>query len=86
MILDLYVERLKTIWDFVTEKLGYKWSKLSKWNTYKDNTCINLNKLGFGTADVAYKGHQILSFQEWCDLNGYKMRNEVKFEVGAWVS
>ena len=24
--------------------------------------------------------HQILSFQEWCDLNGYKMEKELKPE------
>ena len=71
-------------WDFVTEKLGYKWSEYSKWDFYKNNICINLNRLDFGTADVAYMGYQILSFQEWCDLNGYKMEKEVKFEVGKW--
>lgn len=72
-------------WDFVTKKLGYKWSEYSEWSAYKNNTCINLKELGFGTAGVAYKGYQILSFQEWCDLNGYKMEKEVKFEVGDWV-
>lgn len=71
-------------WDFVTEKLGYKWSEYSKWSVHKNNTCINLKRLGFGTAGVAYKGYQILSFQEWCDLNGYKMEKEVKFKVGKW--
>jgi hypothetical protein len=29
-------------------------------------------------------GYQILSFQEWCDLNGYKMENKCEFEVGKW--
>ena len=71
-------------WDFVTEKLGYKWANYSKWSSYLNSTCINLNKPGFGTADVAYTGYQILSFREWCDLNGYKMEKEVKFEVGKW--
>jgi len=34
------------------------------------------------------KGYTTISFQEWCDLNGYKMGKEVKFEVGdlAWIS
>ena len=57
-------------WDFVTEKLGYKWSEYSKWSSYKNNTCINLNELGFGTAGVAYKGYQIATFQAWCQQCG----------------
>ena len=30
------------------------------------------------------ENYQILSFQEWCDLNGYKIEREIKFEVGKW--
>lgn len=71
-------------WNFVTEKLGYKWKELSIWDIHKNNTCINLTEPGFITVKVAYKEYQILSFQEWCDLNGYKMEKKVKFEVGKW--
>ena len=31
------------------------------------------------------EGIQIISFQKWCDLNGYKIEKEIKFEVGDWV-
>lgn len=31
-----------------------------------------------------YNDYNLLSFQEWCDLNSYKMEKEVKFEVGKW--
>jgi len=68
-------------WDFVTEKLGYKW-ELGSWDKYENESCINLEDIGFGTLGVAYKS--AYTFQEWCDLNGYKMEKEVKFEVGKW--
>jgi len=41
---------------------------------------INLNRFGHSI----YNDYKLLSFQEWCDLNGYKMEKEVKFEVGKW--
>ena len=71
-------------WDFVTEKLGYKWTE-GRWNKYGEYTCIEIGDKGYGTSDLAFKNYQILSFQEWCDLNGYKMEKEVKFEVGDWM-
>ena len=70
-------------WDFVTEKLGYKWTE-GHWNKYGKYTCIEIWDKGYGTSDLAFKNYQILSFQEWCDLNGYKTEKEVKFEVGKW--
>lgn len=71
-------------WDFMTKKLGYIWFDCSRWENYRENTCISLNSASYGTSDIELKDYQILSFQEWCDLNGYKMEKEVKFEVGKW--
>jgi len=71
-------------WDFVTEKLGYKW-KLSNWSRYKTDSHIGLNNMQNAPAHYWLpKGYQILSFQEWCDLNVYKMENKCEFEVGKW--
>ena len=75
-------------WDFVLSKINYKLPKdsfrpgcntiVTVDNEYEDN----VGSVG----DITHlKLYQILSFQEWCDLNGYKMKKEVKFEVGQWV-
>lgn len=58
-------------WDFVTEKLGYEWNAAA-WTDYGNNTCVNLEYKGFGTADVAYIGYQILSFSDWCAQSNYE--------------
>jgi len=42
---------------------------------------INLNRFGHSV----YSDFKLLSFQEWCDLNGYKMENKSEFKVGDWV-
>lgn len=75
-------------WDFVTEKLGNdgeNWFKHADWGNNK-SFCISFEgKNQSQTLDFYQKAnYQILSFQEWCDLNGYKMEKEVKFEVGKW--
>lgn len=57
-------------WDFVIEKLGYEWTAAA-WTDYGNNTCVNLEHNGFGTADVAYIGYQILPFSDWCAQNNY---------------
>jgi len=75
-------------WDFVTEKLGNddeNWFIDPDWGNNK-SFCISFeDKNQSQTLDFYQNaGYQILSFQEWCDLNGYKMENEVKFEVEKW--
>ena len=60
-------------WNFVTEKLGYEW-KAAAWTDYGNNTCVNLEYKGFGTADVAYNGYQILSFSDWCAQSNYEFQ------------
>jgi len=69
-------------WDFVTEKLNYNWIH-TKFKINRD--CISLSAAQ-NSSEIYWKSkdYQILSFQEWCNLNGYKMENEVKFEVGKW--
>jgi hypothetical protein len=70
-------------WDFVQSKINYKF--INKW-IKNENNCINLETKN-SCADYSHyksENYQILSFQEWCDLNGYKMEKEVKFEVGKW--
>ena len=67
-------------WDFVLEKLNYEF--YPPFNVgYHDTIDFIDRKESFKSY---YKDYQILSFQEWCDLNGYKMEKEVKFEVGKW--
>ena len=75
-------------WNFVTEKLNYKWNNETgtnnTWSNYGNKTFINLSEKHFNSIESKNYNFQILSFQEWCDLNGYKMEKEVKFEVGKW--
>lgn len=69
-------------WDFVLSKFNPR--NINN-NLYKGlETILVINHpekhfLGaFGTLHAANTGnYQILSFQEWCDLNGYKMEKEV---------
>ena len=71
-------------WDFVKVKAG-KLNAIKISNYCKSSCCLNLEDKTRATIDYySGKGYQILSFQEWCDLNGYKMETEVKFEVGKW--
>ena len=76
-------------WDFVTEKFGNdgkNWFKHPDWGNNK-SFCISFEgKNQSQTLDFYINaGYQILSFQEWCDLNGYKMESNQKFKVGDWV-
>lgn len=64
-------------WDFVTEKLGYEWNAAA-WTDYGNNTCVNLEYKGFGTADVSYNGYQILSFSDWCAQNNYEFQSKLE--------
>jgi hypothetical protein len=67
-------------WDFAQKKLN----RDSEWEEeYPCSIFGNASWKG-GVKFCEKEGIQILSFQEWCDLNGYKMENEVKFEVGKW--
>ena len=77
-------------WDFVTSKFNPLGLKSNNFNKYKSNSIIIFTEeqgKGYYGAysnknETSFK--EILSFQEWCDLNGYKMEKEVKFEVGKW--
>jgi len=69
-------------WDFVTEKLNYNWIH-TKFKINRD--CISLSAAQ-NSSEIYWKSkdYQILSFQEWCDLNGYKMENKCEFIEGKW--
>ena len=69
-------------WNFVSEKLNYNWIN-AKFGINRD--CISLNAAQ-NSSKIYWKSkdYKILSFQEWWDLIGYKIENEVKFEVGKW--
>ena len=54
-------------WDFVTEKLGYKW-EAGRWEDYKADSKISLDSQEYGKSYECY-----YSFQEWCNLNDFKM-------------
>lgn len=77
-------------WDFVLSKFNPLKLDSSHFNRYKSNSIIifseEIDKDYYGAYsnknETIFK--EILSFQEWCDLNGYKMEKEVKFEVGKW--
>ena len=73
-------------WDFACDK----YDKITRVKTQfgKEYNTFNYTSSFRGWNTKEYyieENYQILSFQEWCDLNGYKMEKEVKFEVGDWV-
>ena len=63
-------------WDFVSDKLGYKFI-----NKFELGNSDTINPVSKGCQSKSFfEGHeeyQILSFQEWCDLNGYKMETNI---------
>lgn len=72
-------------WDFACDKYGkvthVKTQFGKEYNTFSYTSSFR----GWNTKEYyIQENYQILSFQEWCDLNGYKMEKEVKFEVGKW--
>jgi len=72
----------KEEWDFVSEKINYKFITNFKLG-YNDTININANccecKRFYDNSN-----YNLLSFQEWCDLNGYKMENKCEFKIGIW--
>lgn len=75
-------------WNFVLSKFNPRNVKSSTWTK---NYCYLVTK---HSEDNSYEGctgdynsiknnYQILSFKEWCELNGYEM-NKPKFEIGKW--
>jgi len=70
-------------WDFVSEKM----SSPLRWDS--KYPCRILSSLRWaGSIEFCKKENiQILSFQEWKDLNGYKMENKLnqEFKVGDYV-
>ena len=70
-------------WDFVSNRIGYKF--ITEFELGRNDT---INPLSQGCESKSFferhGKYNLLSFQEWCDLNGHKMEKEVKFEVGRW--
>ena len=71
-------------WDFACDK--YNKPSSTKKDFPKFNTFDYTFKFtGWFTSErYIQKGYQILSFQEWCDLNGYKM-TKTRFKKGDYV-
>ena len=81
-------------WAFVLSKLpkssflskqSDKFTKYNDHRRYKGGIAVNVNDYAY--SDIEWyknEGYQILTFQEWCNLNGYKMEKKVEFEVGKW--
>lgn len=70
-------------WDFFILKEVSKSHPMSK-EPFQKDSAITFNNSWDKVEYLKMNDYQILSFQEWCDLNGYKMEKEVKFEVGEW--
>lgn len=63
-------------WDFVLSKFNPS-GLLKEWNSYKEKSCINLNAGWYSELSFYIElNYQILSFQEWCDLNNYSMEKD----------
>ena len=70
-------------WDFVSNKIDYKF--LTKFELGNKDT-INpvLHSCESKSFYEKLGEYQVLSFQEWCDLNGYKMK-KTRFKTGDYV-
>jgi hypothetical protein len=52
-------------WNEVTKKLGYIW-RMSKWNDYKENSCICLHGNAYSSMKYLKKeGYKIISYDEF---------------------
>ena len=74
-------------WDFVTDKFGYKFITNFKLG-YNDTININ-SKTCECKRFYDNSNYALLSFQEWCDLNGYKMEKEMVIDescIGKFIS
>lgn len=69
-------------WDFVQDKIGYKFT--TKFSSNFDTISLDDRCSGMKKSWYEEMKWNVLSFQEWCQQNGYKMEKEVKFEVGKW--
>lgn len=64
-------------WDFVTEKLNYKWAN-GTWKKYKSESVISLKGIQFGTPkDFEIDDYKIYTFDEWLTK-----RNLKRYEKG----
>ena len=77
-------------WDFVLSKFNPRKLSSTSFTMYSDRLIIttdesNKSNIGcYGSVRRQQSEYQILSFQEWCDLNGYKMEKELKQVAGVW--
>ena len=76
-------------WDFALNKFNINNLNSIDWDVYEEKSCLSLYlddyRDGYTSLDhFKLDEVKILSFQEWCNLNGYKMNP--KFEVGKWYS
>lgn len=62
-------------WDYVSEKLGYKWHSGYLWTEYLESTCINLNWVKFSPIDF-YKeeGYSVVSIDTFKELFNDKVK------------
>ncbi len=63
-------------WDIVTKTLNYKWSEHSHWNTYAEDTVINLTECRFGRELSLNSGSDYITFEEFCEKNHLKIKQE----------
>jgi len=67
-------------WDFVLSKFNPMGLSKNKFMDYKENSVIVTSDFEYNIGrfrHIIHHKHQILSFQEWCDLNGYKSGNKI---------
>jgi len=70
--------------DYVTEKLGYKWSLTYPFDKYTTDSCIRIGVQCYGRKSD-FEGYVILSFQEWCTKNNHEGLKPWVAQVGDWV-
>jgi len=71
--------------DYVSEKLGYKWSLTYPFDKYTTDSCIDIGVQCYGRKSD-FEGYIILSFQEWCTENNHEGLKPWVAQVGDWVS
>jgi hypothetical protein len=70
--------------DYVTEKLGYKWSLTYPFHKYTTDSCIEIG-LHCYRRKSDFEGYIILSFQEWCTENNHEGLKPWVAQAGDWI-
>ena len=72
--------------DFVISKIREVGYRYNAWNLNLDQSCISLESGGHCSKDYCLiNNYKVISFEDWCKVNGYSKEEELKVEDYAVV-